>query len=450
MNTTLLSRTAALADAARLSNQDLITRVKELARTEREATAVLIAHLAVLEERELHLAEGCSSFYTYCTQVLHLSEYAAYGRIQAARAARRFPLILEMLSAGAVNLTTVILLAPHLTSANHCAVLEAATHKSKRKVEELVVQLRPRPAVPSIVRKLPSLSLTVTSVMPPSAGSSRPAGVAAAAGDALALESGTTTSLPTRRPIVEPLAPQQYRVQFTASAETYEKLRLAQDLLRYQIPDGDVGRIMDRALSVLVETLAKQKFAATNRPQPLDRSSTDEREQNNPDHGNAQEKRREGSERHQIRKRFEEHRGEKGRSRHIPAEVKRKVWLRDGGRCTFVAPNGRRCTERGFLEFHHVEPYSVGGEATVENIELRCRAHNGYEAELFLGRHEPLAVREASAVFAGSPRSNERVNLVQTQFTVNRGLATSGHRCTADAMWNSPNTEASAPTVFRT
>jgi len=73
------------------------------------------------------------------------------------------------------------------------------------------------------------------------------------------------------------------------------------------------------------------------------------------------------------------------RSRHIPAEVKREVWLRDEARCAFVAASGQRCTERAFLEFHHCEPYGVGGEPTVDNISLRCRPHNVYEAELVFG-----------------------------------------------------------------
>ena len=63
-------------------------------------------------------------------------------------------------------------------------------------------------------------------------------------------------------------------------------------------------------------------------------------------------------------------------SRHVPAAVRRAVWIRDGGRCAFVAENGRHCTERGFIEFHHTAPYAAGGEATVDSIELRCRAHN--------------------------------------------------------------------------
>jgi hypothetical protein len=69
-------------------------------------------------------------------------------------------------------------------------------------------------------------------------------------------------------------------------------------------------------------------------------------------------------------------------SRAIPAAVRRAVWARDGGRCAFVGTHGR-CSETAFLEYHHRQPFAVGGQATVEDIELRCRAHNVYEAQLF-------------------------------------------------------------------
>jgi hypothetical protein len=61
------------------------------------------------------------------------------------------------------------------------------------------------------------------------------------------------------------------------------------------------------------------------------------------------------------------------------------VWARDGGRCAFVAKGGRRCAERSYLEFHHCKPFAMGGEATLANIALRCRAHNVHEAELMYG-----------------------------------------------------------------
>jgi hypothetical protein len=75
--------------------------------------------------------------------------------------------------------------------------------------------------------------------------------------------------------------------------------------------------------------------------------------------------------------------------------VKRKVWLRDLGRCAFVGTGGRRCGERAFVEFHHVRPYAVGGEASVENIQLRCRRHNAHEAREFFDHDRPLAPARA-------------------------------------------------------
>jgi hypothetical protein len=85
-----------------------------------------------------------------------LSEHAAYGRIEAARAARKFPVLLERLAEGALTLTNLCLLAPHLTPDNHLEVLAAARHKTKREVELLVATLRPQPPEPATVRKLPS------------------------------------------------------------------------------------------------------------------------------------------------------------------------------------------------------------------------------------------------------------------------------------------------------
>jgi hypothetical protein len=346
-----------LSSVGQLSNQELLARVKSLAEGERQATVALIAHLAELDERRLYLAEGCSSLFTYCTQVLHLSEHAAYSRIETARVVRRFPVILERLEEGWVNLTTVGLLAAHLTAENHQELLEMARHQSKRQVEELLVRLRPQPPVPSFVRRLPTPSRTATSPVglhdaaasPPPTGDGQ--GMASPAPS-----SATISSLPrARSAVVAPLAPQRYKVQFTASAEMVEKIRLAQDLLRHQIPDGDPAAIFDRALTVLLESLAKKKLAATDRPR--------------------------GS------------RGTTPGSRYVPAEVKRAVWLRDGGRCAFVSRTGRRCTEGGFLEFHHVTPYAAGGEATADNIQLQCRAHNGYEAELCFGARIPGRVR---------------------------------------------------------
>ena len=70
--------------------------------------------------------------------------------------------------------------------------------------------------------------------------------------------------------------------------------------------------------------------------------------------------------------------------------MKRGVWTRDGGQCAFVGTSGRR-RATGFLEYHHVVPFADGGETIAGNIQLRCRAHNAYEAEEWFG---PLIVRD--------------------------------------------------------
>ena len=104
-----------LADAAALSDAALLSRATDLSHASRAVTVELLAHLVEVERRGLHRGEGCGRLYGYCTEVLKLSEAEAINRIRAARAARRFPVILEMLADGRVNLTSIRFLAPHLT-----------------------------------------------------------------------------------------------------------------------------------------------------------------------------------------------------------------------------------------------------------------------------------------------------------------------------------------------
>ena len=139
---------------AALPDDELVERVKHLAACERAASVALIRSLAELDARRLYLREGCSSLFTYCTQVLHLSEGSAYNRIEAARAARRYPKVLAALELGDVTLTAVRLLAPHLTPANHGEVLAGARHKSKQEIQELIASLNPRPAAATVIRRM--------------------------------------------------------------------------------------------------------------------------------------------------------------------------------------------------------------------------------------------------------------------------------------------------------
>ncbi|MDQ7844879.1 MAG: HNH endonuclease signature motif containing protein [Armatimonadota bacterium] len=383
-----------LVQAAGLNDRDLTCRIQDLVRREREATAALIAHLAVFDERRLYLAEGCPSMFAYCTRVLHLSEYAAYNRIEAARVARRFPQVLDLLTSGAVNLTTVGLLAPHLTAENHVALLTEAERKTKHEVEALVARLRPQPPVASTVRRLPipaAIARPVGAARDPKASEGdsigeahgeekpgqeaagqeapdRPGALGAPLIDAPAEASRFSSPSSARRPVVEPLAPRLYRIQFTADEEMYQALRRAQDLLRHRIPDGDAGEVFRLALRALLKDLAQRRHSAAQRDTDGRRADGEPPPRQHTTNASV-------------------------RSRHIPAEVRRAAWARDQGQCAYVSPGGRRCEARGFLEFHHIVPYARGGTATLDNIQLRCRAHNGYEAELIFGRDTVQAMR---------------------------------------------------------
>jgi 5-methylcytosine-specific restriction endonuclease McrA len=341
-----------LPSLSQFSNEALLAETIRLAARESAATAALIAALSEVDARRLYLGEGCSSMYAYCTRVLHLSEHAAYGRIEAARAARRFPVVLELLADGALTLTSVGLLARLLTPENHLAVLEAARHKTAREVEYQAAALRPQAPVASSVRKLPVPRLSASDLTPPP--------VEAAPCEPMTVAAPAAPVVPPRPSVVRPTAPEQYRVQFTILRETHEKLRRAQELLRHVIPNGDPAAIFDRALTLLVEQLERKKLAAAKRPRGDSTTLS--------------------------------------QSRYIPASIRREVWARDEGRCAFVGTQGR-CEERGFLELHHVKPYAAGGSATAANLELRCRAHNAYEAELFFGTAGTSTVRERRVAY---------------------------------------------------
>lgn len=384
----------AFAALGRVPDADLVSRLVALAGREREASAEGVAHLSELERRGLHLKAGYGSLFAYCREALLLAEADCFNRIEVARAARRFPAVLELLAEGSVNLTTVRLVSPHLTRENHRAVLDSARGKKRAEVEEIVARLAPRPDAPAWLRKLPGprirvlATVTVPRTAVPAAGAGAvPTAPLPAAGAPPAAtspdsappatgspEAGTPAPPALEPPVPEvlpaggpgpdepapragpfppvravlPLAPDRYRLQLTIGPGTLDKLLLARDMLSHVVPAGDDAAILDRALTALLVELAKQRFAATDRPRPSPGTSPG--------------------------------------SRHVPAEVKRAVWVRDAGRCAFVGERGRRCEQRRFLEFHHRRPHAVGGEASVANIELRCRKHNDLEARVYFAR----------------------------------------------------------------
>jgi len=338
--------TMALGD---VTDQDLIARLRRLVRADRTLSARMLVHLGEMDAREC----ACASMFAYCVQELHMSEAEAYLRIQAARLGRQFPLVVQLFAEGSLHLTAIKLLGPHLTQDNHVRVLDQARGKNKREIELLVAALAPKPDVPNKMRKLPE---------PKPVGVRRdPAPVAQQVPVAASTPVAThapTFALEAPRPAASltPLRPSRYRLELTAGQALHDKLEQLKNLLRHQVPDGDLATIVELAVDQLVDKTLKQRFAQTQKPAPKTRRA-----------GKPGARRR------------------KVISRYIPRAVVREVHQRDGEQCTFESVEGKRCCERGFLELHHRVPFARGGAATADNMKLLCRAHNALQAERDFG-----------------------------------------------------------------
>jgi hypothetical protein len=347
-----------------LGDRELLRDLAALVARERSTTATLLAHIAEVDERRLYLPAAHPSMYSYCVHELRLSEEAAFKRIRVARAARQFPAIFVALAEGRVHLSGLVLLASHLTPENAGELLAAAEHKTRSEIEQLLAERFPRPAVPTRVEAISALSSpTLLSELSP--GTVEGAGEEHASGRAVGRLAPGTVEARVPRPVA-PLSPERFALRVTIGQGTHDNLRYAQALLGHAVPAGDVAEVLDRALVALVGQLEKQKFAATTRPRPQ-RSSAD--------------------------------------PRHIPAHVKRTVWERDGGQCTFVGEAGQRCASRTRLEFDHIDPVARGGEATVSGVRLHCRSHNQYEAECTFGTAFMCDKRDAARQAAAEKRA---------------------------------------------
>jgi hypothetical protein len=347
-------------DVATLGDEELLATLRHLLTEERTLSARWLVHLGEVDARGLYREHAYGSMFEYCVQALHLSEAEAYLRIGAARLGRQFPRVLGMFAAGELHLSALKLLAPVLTQENAEELLALARFNSKRELELLLAQRFEKPDVSSVIRRLPQNRLVPERAAEPdaplfgthSAFATAPSTSTAADNHAIVPSPASRPELrASARPELSPLGPKRYKLQLTASEALHDKLRQAQDLMRHEVPDGDLGRVLERALDLLIAERMRRRFGKTRKP----RAQRDQSAQS-------------------------------GHSRHIPHAVRREVVARDGTRCSFVSAEGKRCEQRGWLEFHHEQPYGRGGPPTVSNIHVLCRAHNELLAERDYGR----------------------------------------------------------------
>ena len=378
-----------MANLVSLSNEELLARLPLLRSKERKATAEVVVYLAEVDRRRLFLKSACSSLYSFCIERLGYSEDAAMKRMRVARLYQQFPQVLDDLESGAIHLTGLFLLASHLTADNADALLAETRGKTRREIERVLACWFPKSDVLPMVVPLGlepgGLAATSGAIACPGTcetAACRGTGGAitcpetgkvvactgnSGTGGAIACpetggSGGTLTSRGVRRgppARVQPLSAQSYRVEFTASTELHAKLEHAQALLSHAVAPGALPEIFERALDALIA---------------------------------LETKRRQGVEHAKPRKKKEP----KPDSRHVPVDVARAVWNRDGYQCTFVDELGRRCSAKRFLTLEHTDPHARGGPPTVENLCVLCDPHNQHAARREFGEaHIQRKQREA-------------------------------------------------------
>jgi hypothetical protein len=375
-----------------LSNEVLRRELTTKAAREKEATAELLAHIAEFDERKLYVPAAYESMFAYCVGELGLSEDAAKKRIQVARAGRACPGVFEALESGHVHLTGLRLLAPHLSRETAGVLLAAATHRTKEDIERFLAARAPRLDVPAMVAP------TRAEGAPGHLGNTDSQGLAGgeSAGGTVILGRGIgegSPGTPRERARITPLSAEAYAVQFTRSRKADERFRYAQDLLGHSVKPDDIANVYERAVEALIERLERVRFGARAKPRKGGRRS-------------------------------------KNGTRYVSRDVKRAVWTRDGGQCTYTSESGRRCEARKDLQYDHVTEFARGGEATVDNIRLRCPGHNQHAAEQTFGAGFMKQKREGAAAaraavkaarardLAGKAAEAERARLLPHQLEV--------------------------------
>jgi hypothetical protein len=390
--------------------------------------------LAELDERQIFLDLGFSSLFEYCVEALGLSESTAGRHIAAARVCRSYPQVFDRVASGALHASALSLLRKHLTSENAAELFELCAHRSARKVEELLAARFPRPDVRDLVRRLPAQGPTLdvgsASVMPTEAPPRKPtAPLQTAFVESRSSEPSTSlgaaeaTRAPKARRL-EPLSADRYGVHFTADGEFRELLERVRGLAAHRLPSGDLMTLIKRGLEAYERELMKERFGLGRKPRgsrgvapssaasaapsssaasaapsssaasaapsssaasvppsetttaPLSETTTAlaKPELSAPEPTNLE-----------IQLTLNPNPNPNPKRR-CPAAVARAVFVRDGRQCSYVSAEGRRCRARWCLELDHVDPWAVGGECTIENLRLRCRAHNQRYARLYFGK----------------------------------------------------------------
>jgi hypothetical protein len=323
-------------------DEALIRELKFVVERERRNLAAVLVVLGEYGYRRLYRDEGYYSLFEYCMRVLKYDESSAYRHITAARVVRQYPHALPLVESGELTLTSILILAPVLTTENNAVMFKEARGKSRRELETIVAGKNPLPARMDYVRTLPA--------PPPAWGpgsSPTPDGSSIQpSGDVGAIQA------PRDWQAVMPLSLERVRIGFDAAVELTKLLDRAKQVLRHKYPEGRIEDVFRDALVFFLDKKDPQR-RLTLKPEALVRDAAE--------HANPEP-------------RFLR---DMKAGRYIPAWVKRAVWDRDGGRCAWRFEDGTLCGSKDWIEYDHVTPFAKGGRSDApRNVRLLCRLHN--------------------------------------------------------------------------
>ncbi|MGC3997581.1 MAG: HNH endonuclease [Anaeromyxobacter sp.] len=381
---------------ALLDDSTLMGRLLSLAGEERGLKVDFLLVLAEVERRKLYLVQGFSSLWVYCREALHLSEDGAWRRITAMRLLSRFPSLEAPLRDGRLSLTTLGLLREVLTAENLDDLLGRAAFKSKADVERLVVSVKPVVAPKDGLRRVPPTpaasasqlrpvdptGATALALGPIEAAPSVPSEPAVSSAPTFALTAPVSTPAPSR-PELRPVNGEQWSLRVTLDEEARAELEDLRNLLSHKVPDGNLAEVLKEAIRCAVEKHSRRKGAVGLAKAAAPVEVTVPVEAAVLAESAAPAIPGEPVPFLATPCRFN--------PRTVTADVRREVWARDEGCCSYVSPDGRRCCSRWQLELDHIEAEALGGPPTSRNLRLRCRSHNLWAAVETFGREKMAA-----------------------------------------------------------